>query len=354
MNDGVVEPARTPAYSLVPARSIDDGALVAFAAAVWPRRPPHDRILSSWWRRADPICAVAAISNATGIMAALCGGRPSQWAIGGRAHPAVAITDWYVAPGHTGKLVGRRLVRQFEAPGRMMYAFSLSDDAVAYLRALGWVGPYPSCFMALPIPRLARLVHLAAPGRSEFDLRDREVTGGELPADLAAELDRIESRSTPGASAHMRRDAAEWRWRLPIRAERTYRFCVAYAAGEPVGYAAVRRLTPGRIRRLGKIQGAFITDLVGEDPSAVRALARGAVAIAADMGASVALAATTTPAHERILARLGFLSSKWPVIGGFLKRRAPHFMWSPRGPAAALTAAGMALTLADATIDFDL
>ncbi len=352
MNDGGVEPAQTGAYRLVPANSLDDDTLVRFAAAVWPNRPPHDRILLSWWRRAEASCAVAAIHDATGAMVGLCGGRPSRWMIGGQSHPATAISDWYVAPGHTGKLIGKRLVRHFSAPGRFMHAFSMSDDAIAYLRALGWVGPHFSHFMALPLPRVARMLHFAPARPGDIELRDQTVTGGELPDELAAELDRIEARRT--LLAHMRRDAAEWRWRLPIRAERTYHFCLAYTAGEPVGYVAVRRLTQGRVRKLGNFKGAFITDFVADSPDAVRALARRAVDIAADMRAAIALVATTTPAHARAFARLGFISETWPLIGNFVKQRAPQFMWAPHGPAAPLSARDMMFTFADATIDFDL
>jgi len=355
MNDVGAEPSRTGGYTLVPARSVDEAALVAFASAVWPDREPHERIRASWWRYAEPECAVVALHDATGAVAGLCGGRPSQWVIDGRPHPAVAITDWYVAPGHAGKLIGRRLVRQFQAPDRVMYAFSISDMAVAYLRALGWQGPFPSTFMALPFPRLVRLLHRA--GRGDLALDEHVATGRELPGALASALDRIEQRRSLGREpAHMRRGADEWCWRLRIRAERTYRFCVASRAGEPVGYAAVRRSTPGRIRQLGKRDGALLTDLVvaGDDRHALRALATRAVAMAAELGAVAVFAATTTPSHAAMLARLGFLSPSWPLVGKYLGRRAPPFMWLPRGPGAGLAADAMALTLADATIDFDL
>jgi hypothetical protein len=44
----------------------------------------------------------------------------------------------------------------------------------------------------------------------------------------------------------------------------------------------------------------------------------------------------------------------WPVVGKYLGRRAPQFMWWPKGPASGLTVDKVALTFADATIDFDL
>ena len=120
------------------------------------------------------------------------------------------------------------------------------------------------------------------------------------------------------------------------------------------GYEAVRRLTQGHVRKLGNFKGAFITDFVADSPDAVRALARRAVDIAADMRAAIALVATMIPAHARAFARLGFISETWPLIGNFLKRRAPQFMWAPHGPAAQLSARDMMFTFADATIDFDL
>jgi GNAT superfamily N-acetyltransferase len=341
-------------YAFVPATSVPESKLIAFASAVWPGREPRERIDASWWTRAEAGCAVAAVHEPTGAMAGLCGGRPSQWTIAGRAFPAVAICDWYVDPGHAGRGIGKRLVQHFEAPDRFMYAFSISDAAIANFQKLGWEGPYASSFMMLPLPRLARLLHRGSARSNEWEFRERVVTGGVLPADLGDELDRIEARTTAGALAHMRRDAAEWRWRLPIRAERTYRFCVAYRADAPVGYVVLRRLTPGRIRQLGRIEGAFITDLAAEDASTVRALAVRAVAIAADIRARLVLAATTIPIHQRVLARLGFLSPAVPLISKMLAPRAPRFMWVPRGPAAALVAGDIAFTFADATIDFDL
>src|SRR4051812_21777583 len=95
-------------YEFVPARAIDDASLVKFAAAVWPDRPPHDRILASWWRRADDASATAAVHKPTGAMAGICGGRACDWMIDGRLTPTVAICDWYVAPEHFGKGLGKR------------------------------------------------------------------------------------------------------------------------------------------------------------------------------------------------------------------------------------------------------
>jgi hypothetical protein len=49
-------------YVFVPAVSVDAERLLAFDAAAQPERQARDRILASWWTRATPECAVAAIT----------------------------------------------------------------------------------------------------------------------------------------------------------------------------------------------------------------------------------------------------------------------------------------------------
>jgi hypothetical protein len=349
------EASRAGAYALAPARKVEHAALSAFAQTIWPGRPP-ERLLSSWWMRADDSCAVAAVHQPSGAVAALCAGRPSEWAIGGQIYSAVAICDWYVSPAHQARMLGRRVVRHFTAPGRMMYAFSMSDDAIAYLARLGWVGPYTSSLLALPLPRLARLAHACLARRSGIDLRDHAVAPGALPAPLAADLDRIEAARTGHALPHMRRGAAEWSWRLSVCGERSYRFSVARRGGEPVGYIAVRRLTPGTSRLMGRLPGAMVTDLVTVDDDArtLRALIARGAASAGELGAVVVSAATTDARHRQVLATMGFLSPGLPWLGRYLERHAPQYMWLPREPAALLTADALALSFADSDVDFKL
>ncbi len=144
-------------YALVPATSIEEARLIDFARAVWPKQAPDFPILTSWWRRAAPECAVAVVHQPSGAMAGICGGRPCEWTIDGTTVPAIGICDWFVAPAHEGKGLGRRLVRHFDAPDRFFYAFSISEAAKAYLKALGWDEPHSSSLMALPLPRFARV-----------------------------------------------------------------------------------------------------------------------------------------------------------------------------------------------------
>jgi hypothetical protein len=344
--------SRSVTHQLVAARLVEQDKFMEFAARVWPWRP-RERILDSWWLRAAPECAVAAIAG--GRMVGLCAGRPSEWMIDGRAYAAVAICDWYISPDHQGKLLGRRLVRQFEAPDRILSGFSISEVAINYLSRLGWVGPYQSTLMALPLPGLARLPLALLKPRGDLDFEHHEVGGGGSLGALAPDLEKIES-SRMRARAHMRRGAAEWSWRLSVCGERRYRFCVARRAGAPIGYVVVRAMIPGASRMLGRLQGAIVTDLVAvdDDVTVLRALAVNGVELAAGLGARVVLAVTTSTAHRRALTATGFLSSGFPLLGPRLQRRAPVYMWLPKGPAATLSSEKMDITFADADVDLAL
>jgi hypothetical protein len=342
-------------YAIAPANGIDDEQLIRFAAAMWPDRTMPERILSSWWRQASPECAVVAIHRANGTVAGLCGGRPSEWVIAGRICPAVSITDWHVRADHGGKLLGRRLIRYFERPERLLNGWSISDMAVTYVRRMGWKGPFKSSMLALPLPRITRLAASVMAGRGKLDLADTAVAG-DLPSQLAADLDRIEAERTHESRAHMRRGGAEWSWRLSIYRDRVYRFSVAYRNGTPVGYVVVRRATPGASRQLARLRAALITDLValGDERAVLQALGARAAAIAAEMGAALLMFVTTAPAHRQALAALGFITSGFPLLGTLLERRAPVYMWWPRGPGATLTAEGVTMTFADSALDLDL
>jgi RimJ/RimL family protein N-acetyltransferase len=351
-----ITPSRSSDYELVPAKSVDERRLIEFAAAVWPDRSPHEHFLTGWWKRADPAGAVAAVHRPTGEMAGICGGRPCEWTIAGQMLPAVAICDWYVAPAHAGKGLGKRLVQHFEVPGRFLYAFSISEAAIANFKKLGWEGAFRSALMIVSLPRLVAIPWSLTIGRSGLELLDYDIGGGESLGALAADLDQIEASRTGDGSSHMRRGAQDWSWRLSLCGDRRYRFCVARQAGKAVGYAVARPMAPGSSRQLGKLRAAIITDLVAVDDDAkvLGALARKSVAIAGELRAAIAVVATTAAAHRAALARAGFLSPGFPVLGRILARRAPQFMWLPRGPSVTLSAENVAMTFADAAVDLDL
>ena len=343
-------------YALVPAVTVEHAPLVDFVAAIWPDVAPDERIRAFWWMRAAPDFAVAAVHRRSGAMAGLCGGRHCAWSIAGATHPAVAICDWYVAPGHAGRGLGKRLVQHFDQPERFLYAFSISDAAIANFQKLGWAGPFRSSLMLLLLPpRLAR--HLAGPRtRRGLQFERFERARGEALGALGDALDAIEARRRRDLPAHMRRDAAEWSWRLSVCGERRCRVSVARRGGEPVGYVAVRPMTPGRSRSLDRLRAAMITDLATTDDDAalLAALAGEAVTIAADLGARAVVTATTTAAHRAALSRMGFISPTTPLLGRLVASRSPQFMWLPRGPAAHFAAHDLSLSFADVAIDLDL
>ena len=136
-------------YTLVPAASVDADRLLAFDAVVRPQRQPRDRILASWWRSAAPECAIAAIHTPSGAMVGICGGRPSTWIVASRSIPATAICEWFVDPAHFGKGIGKRMVQQFDAPGRFLYTFVISEAAIAnFDGSAGSVPTWRPCWCA--------------------------------------------------------------------------------------------------------------------------------------------------------------------------------------------------------------
>jgi GNAT superfamily N-acetyltransferase len=355
-DQAAIAPSRPSDYDLVPAKSVAERRLVDFAAAVWPDRSPHEHFLAGWWTRANPADAVAALHRSTGEMAGICGGRPCEWTIAGQFVPAVAICDWYVAPAHAGKGLGKRLVQNFQLPGRFLYAFSISEAAIANFKKLGWEGPFRSALMIVPVPRLVAIPWSLTAGRSGLELRDHEMGEGEPLGALAPDLDQIEASRGGHEPAHMRRGAQDWSWRLSLCGNRRYRFCVARQAGRPVGYVVTRAMAPGSSRQLGGLRASLVTDLVAvdDDPKVLGALARRSVAIAGELRAAIAVVATTATAHRAALARAGFLSPSFPVLGPMLARRAPQFMWLPGGQFVSLSAENVAMTFADAAVDLDL
>jgi hypothetical protein len=97
-------------------------------------------------------------------------------------------------------------------------------------------------------------------------------------------------------------------------------------------------------------------DDAGPKPSngQISTLAARAVAISAELRATVALFVTTARSHRRALAAIGFMSADFPIFGRVLARRAPTYMWVPRGPGAGLAAESMTMTFADSAVDLDL
>ncbi len=284
----------------------------------------------------------------------ICSARPSDWLIDGKSVPTIAICDWYVDPAHAGKGIGKCLTQHLELADQFVYTFSLSEAAIANFKKLGWAGPRRASLMVLPLPQVTRLGAALFGRQTAIEIEDAVVSpDSPALAALGPQLDRIETVRQPDGGARMQRGAAEWRWRLSVCGPRSYHFCLARRAGEPVGYAVVRRLTPGSSRQLGRIPGVMLTDLVAvhDEPAVLQALARRAAAVAAELGAAIVLAVTNQPDLQQALGKAGFLSPHTPLIGRALLQRSPHYMWVPKGPGASMTAEKMGLTFADSDVD---
>src|SRR5262249_25445976 len=182
-------------YAFVPATAIDEPRLLAFTAAVFPHPPAREPAAPHSWRGPAPALGVAAVHEASGAMAGLCGVRPIEWIIGGAPRPAFAMSDWYVDAAHAGHGIGKRLVQHFERPDHFVYAISLSDAAIANFKRIGWLGEYRASLMLLPLPQIARAFDALRGRAAGIDLQDYAVTGGTLPAELAAALDAIDLRT---------------------------------------------------------------------------------------------------------------------------------------------------------------
>src|SRR6516162_7031909 len=172
---------RAAGYDFVPAKSIDLAHLNAFSATVWPECPA-DHLVSRWWRRAEPSCAIAAVHEATGAMAGFCSARPSDWVVNRQTVSTVAICDWYVDPAHAGKGLGKCLLRRLETGDKFVFAFSLSDAAVANFKKLGWAGPHRACLMLLPLPTIAKFRAAIFASRTAVELEDWVIESAELSA----------------------------------------------------------------------------------------------------------------------------------------------------------------------------
>src|SRR5687767_11416763 len=98
--------------------------------------------------------ATAAIDEATGRIAGLCVGVPSEWDVGGRSVSAVSICNWFVSPAFMGRGLGKKLVQSFADRAPFMNAFSVSVAAIENFRKLGWIGPFRSELLLFPLPLL--------------------------------------------------------------------------------------------------------------------------------------------------------------------------------------------------------
>lgn len=340
-------------YEFVPAKSVAVDRLREFVRAVLPGAA-RDRSQAEWWRAAGDECCIAAVHGPSGAVAALCAGRPSRWLIDGSEVNAVAICGWYVAPGHSGRSLGRRALASIRTEGRFVYAFSISESAISAFKKLGWAGPYRTTLSIQPLPGIIGHCFPADRDRAGVTITRHEIQAGAVSEALGSAFDHIDAQDI--GPARMRRDLQEWRWRLSIRPDRSYSVAVAERDGAPVGYVALREPTRGQSRVLDRLRAALVVDMTAptDDAAVLGLLAREASALAAGLGARTVLAATMIPAHRDAFRAAGYISSTIPVAGSMLRRSAPKIMWSPTGPGSNVDPGRVALSFADSDVDLNL
>jgi len=283
----------------------------------------------------------------TGEVAAVCAQRRTRFLLGGRAEPASTVSDWYVAPGHTGAGLGQALVRRGEETSSFMYTSAISESAAAGFARLGWVGDRRFPMSAGLIPLAAALAGRPAAGT---DIEHRLVSAGDS-GDLAP-IDEIWEGLAWPAAVMMVRDAAHVHSHLSLAGGRRYSLLVAHRRQRPVGYLLFRTLPPGSLRAFGPARVGVVSDyLVGEaDVDALRSLVGEACRRWLAERVMVMMALSAAEGHRRVFSRLGLLR---PVrVGGRLlgARMASRSMHQPRPGAEG----SWHLTLADNDTDLIL
>jgi GNAT superfamily N-acetyltransferase len=331
---------------LVPARSLERDRLVEFAPGAWPDDPP-DKVLSRWWLNSDFAQVTAALDEASGRIAAICVGVPSRWRLpGGEVGSAISICGWYVHPDFAGQGLGRLLVQAFEEHAPFLNTLSISGAAVRGFAKMGWVGPHPAKLRLLPFP----VLH----GRRSGDVRLRsfDASPAAMPPELAEALDRIDA-AKPERQLRRIRTANDWRMRLTARPRRIYRFHIAEAGGEPIGYFAVRPTDEeaGRQYRLARLH--YVTDVVfnSNDPLVLRS-AFHALAGAAPRSAGALLLCTSSAAIADAASAAGWLDERSRILGSRLAAKAPLYMLG--GRFVPLEDADVRLTFADSDVDLNI
>ena len=293
------------------------------ATALWGTAESERFSRRWWWNDDEPHCWIAEHVS-TGKVAAVCAQRRTRFLLGGRTEPASTVSDWYVAPGHTGAGLGRALVRRGEETSGFMYTSAISESAAAGFERLGWVGDRRFPMSAGLVPLAGALAGRPAAG---MDIEHRYVSADDS-GDLAP-VDEIWERLVWPAAAMMVRDAAHVDRHLSLSGGRRYSLLVARRRRVPVGYLLSRTLPPGSLRAFGPVRVGVVSDyLVNEaDVDSLRALVGEACRRWLAERVVVMMALSAAEGHRRALSRLGLLrpvTVAGRVLGARMTNRSMH------------------------------
>jgi hypothetical protein len=324
----------------------DDGpALAAFGREIWPAARP-DKLGTRWWWH-DPVAPHSWIAEhvPSGAVAALCGERRTRLVLDGEVVPASTICDWDVSPQHKGGGLGRALVEAGRATHPVMYTTSISDSAATAFARLGWSGD-ERVPIHVGIPAAAAALSVRTGG---LTVRTTEVSAGRH--DGIEQVEALWSSYRP-RRVTMVRDGAFLRAHLAMAPHRSYQLAIALAGSDVVGYMLSRALPSGSFRRLRVGRMGLIADFLTRDdrPDVIPALVHATTRKLVRRGCIGVAALTTDPGHARAFERLGLVSARTPLVGGYLGSVSIRCMqWSQR-PLPSF-ASGWYLTFADNDMD---
>ncbi len=319
-------------YTLEKPSQKDQEAIAVFAAKTsTPPQPEHFR--DRWWWNAQPVEAMIARHEATGDVAALCGGRRSRMAVGDKVFEATAICDWFVSPEHMGKGLGAALAHALTDEVQAATTMSISNDAVAAFVRLGWT-PSPAAtipYYVAPVPVMLahriRSERAAAPGQ---EITITEITAGACDV-IGPEFDTLWAASRTTRPVAMVRDAAALRAHLRLVPHRRYRLATARRGGVLVGYVLSRDLPRNAFPRLGPTRITFMGDMLtaSDHDDVFSELVLHTMSAAAHAGQDTALTMTTYQPYGVALAKLGLFSSDHAVLGLRVPRLRTRWMVLP-------------------------
>ncbi|MBA3404350.1 MAG: GNAT family N-acetyltransferase [Gemmatimonadaceae bacterium] len=346
------KPAPTDTFHFAPISQLEPERIEQFAREVWPGEGDRKNVLESWWMTTSADVATAAVETATGRIAGLCVGVPSEWDIDRKTVSAASICNWYVSPEFMGRGVGKKLVRSFTERAPYMNAFSVSAAAIKNFLKLGWSGPFRSMLLLLPLPLLSGALWRPQPGLSVATFRTRGTT---IPPALSAMLDQIDCER-PSGTLRRRRRSSDWRRHLAYFPDRVFDIHIVCRDSHPIGYFALRRADryAGRIYRLARL--SYVSDMAINDlrPDAVRFMLGAIAAAPAVRSAGAVLLCTTDAQIAEEAVRSGWLSEKSPLIGSRLEEKAPLYMKGDGFKDGGLANRDLQLTFFDSDVDLNV
>jgi len=266
------------------------------------------------------------VADDDGTIVASLGRMPVRFSVAGEPMLMRYSHDLLVDPAYRGQKLAQRLVAQVaEESDSPVGGLWMNPPSYAIHQRCGWRAMPPSraqmrlldagAFLGRRLPgALARAAGPAARGLLAIaspDAWGRGPAGYEVneAGIVAAEADALWAEVAGRLGVAAVRDAAYLRWRFEEAPHARYTLLQVRKRGALRGHAALRLPDPRE-----PAANAVVVDLLAspDEPRAVTALARGALALARARGAGALLAFTTLPPFRRALARLGFLRAPRP------------------------------------------